>query len=66
MKNYRNKEVILVDCTTGKQVQIGDTITTFRGNKEIAKFFQPPHKFSSSGKVNNYYASVYNCEYKEI
>lgn len=66
MKNYRNKEVILVDTNTGKEVKIGDTITTFRGNKEIAKFFQPPHKSSASGKVNNYYASVYNCKYKEI
>ena len=66
MKNYLNKEVILIDITTGKQVKQGDPIVSFRGNKDTVRFCEPPHKPSASGKVNGYYASVYNLKYVEI
>ena len=66
MTNYRNKEVKLVCSTTGKQLFIGDEITDFRGEKTIVTSMNPPHKSSSSGFVNSYYASVYNTEFVEI
>ncbi len=66
MTNYRNIKVKLVNITTGKEVNIGDEVTCFRGNKAIVKFINPPHKPSSSGYVNNYYSGVYNCKFVEI
>jgi hypothetical protein len=66
MKNYRNKEVIIINADTEKQVNIGDPITSFRGEQTTVKFCEPPHKPSASGKVNGYYAGVYNLKYVEI
>jgi hypothetical protein len=66
MKNYRDREVILVNRTTGKQVKVGDEVTSFRGEKTTVKYMNPPHKSSSSGFVNNYYASVYDCKFVEL
>lgn len=66
MKNYRNKEVKLVCSTTGKQLFMGDEITSFRGEKTVIKSMRPPHKSSSVGFVNNFYASVYNTEFVEL
>jgi hypothetical protein len=66
MKNYRNKEVKLVSNETGKEVKVGDQITTFRGEVETLQNMRPPHKSSSSGYVNNYYATVYDCKFVEI
>lgn len=66
MTNYRNKEVKLVCSTTGKQLFMGDEITDFRGETTVIKSMRPPHKSSSSGFVNSYYASVYNTEWVEI
>lgn len=53
----------LVNADTLEPVNIGDEVTTFRGEKAIVKSITPPHKISSSGKVNNYYASVYNLKF---
>jgi hypothetical protein len=66
MKNYRNKEVKLVSIETGKEVKLGDSITDFRGDIETLQSMKPPHKSSSSGYVNDYYAGVYNCKFVEI
>ena len=66
MTNYRNKEVKLVCSTTGKQLFMGDEITDFRGEKSTVTSMNPPHKESSAGFVNNYYASVYNTEFVEL
>jgi hypothetical protein len=66
MKNYKGNPVKLVDATTGKEVKPGDEITTFRGEVDIYRYAQPPHKESASGKVNDYYASVYNLKFVKI
>ena len=66
MVNYRNKEVKLIDVNTGNEVNIGDKLVDFRGGESEARYFEPPHKASSSGKVNGYYASVYGLKYVEI
>lgn len=66
MRNWRDKKVKLINRTTGEEVKIGDTVTSFRGKKAKVKYMNPPHKSSSSGYVNNYYASVYDCEFVEL
>jgi len=66
MTNYRNKEVQLVNITTGKEVKIGDEVVCFRGTKSVVKYMRPPHKSSSSGYVNDFYAGVYNCKFIEL
>jgi hypothetical protein len=66
MRNWRDKEVKLINRTTGKEVKIGDTVTSFRGEKAKVEYMNPPHKSSSSGFVNNYYASVYDCKFVEL
>ena len=66
MKNYRNKEVKLENVLTGLTVKVGDKVTSFRGEVEVVRFIKPPHKASSSGFVNNFYAGVYNCKFVEI
>ena len=66
MRNYRDKEVKLVNTNTGKEVKIGDTVTDFRGETTTVKHVQPPHKSNASGYVNDYYASVYNCKFVEV
>lgn len=62
----------LINKETGKEVKVGDTVTTFRGEKAVLEGFREPHKSSSSGKVivkfegaewgNEYYPSVIGCE----
>lgn len=66
MKNYRNKEVKLVHIETGVEFKKGDKVTTFRGEEAIIRDLYPPHKSSASGRVNGYYASVYNLKYVEV
>lgn len=63
MKNYNNETVILTD-SKGKEVKIGDILTDFRGDKEVFKYAEPPHKPNASGKVNGYYAGVYDCKFE--
>jgi hypothetical protein len=57
--------VRLVHTPTGKSLTFGDTITDFRGETTTIKSMRPPHKESSVGFVNNFYASVYDCKYVE-
>ena len=66
MKNYKGNPVKLVDATTGAEVKPGDQIITFDGEVHTYRYAQPPHKPSANGKVNNFYASVYNLKFVEI
>jgi|TARA_R100000482_G_C5019991_1_gene99432 hypothetical protein len=66
LKNYRNMPVKLVHTPTGKQLNFGDEVTSFRGETTTISSMRPPHKESSVGFVNNFYASVYDCKYVEI
>lgn len=66
----------LVYKATGKEVKVGDIVTTSRGDKCEVKYFRQPHKPSSSGKVTvqfegsnssmEYYVSVIGAEWIEI
>jgi hypothetical protein len=58
--------VKLVHTPTGKQLNFGDEVTSFRGETTTISSMRPPHKSSSVGFVNNFYASVYDCKYVEI
>lgn len=64
--DYANKEVKLINQTTGEEVRKGDTITTFRGEEQICRYINPPHKSSSVGHVNNFYASVFNLKFVRV
>jgi hypothetical protein len=66
MRNWRDKEVKLINRTTSEEVKIGDIVTDFRGETAKVKYMNPPHKSSSNGFVNNYYASVYDCKFVEL
>lgn len=62
---YDNKRFKLID-KNGNEVNEGDSIVSFRGVSTTVNFVEPPHKPSASGKVNGYYASVYNLKWEEI
>lgn len=69
--NWRNKEVKLVNRLTGEEVRKGDTIYFSKhgnsaGQSATLESIEPPHKPSASGKVNYYYASVFDLEFVEI
>ena len=66
MKNYNGKEVKLVCESTGVEKSIGDEVLSFRGELVTIKSMRPPHKSSSSGYVNNFYAGVYNLKFVEL
>ena len=65
----------LVYKATGKEVKVGDVVTTSKGEKCEVTYFRPPHKPSSSGKVTvqfegsnssmEYYVSVIGAEWIE-
>ena len=65
----------LINKTTGKELQIGDEVETFRGEPVRVTYFRPPHKPGSSGKVSvefigktwtqELFVSVINCEWIE-
>lgn len=65
----------LVYKATGEDVKVGDVVTTSKGKKCEVKYFRPPHKPSSSGKVTvrfedsdfnmEYYVSVIGAEWIE-
>lgn len=65
----------LVYKATGKEVKVGDIATMRDGNQCEVKYFRPPHKSSSSGKVTvkevgcscdmEYYVSVIGAEWIE-
>ncbi len=66
MKNYDGVEVKLVRMDTGVRVNIGDPVVTSRGVKDTVRGIYPPHKPSSSGKVNMYYPSVYGLQFVPV
>ena len=66
----------LVYKETGKEVKVGDVVETSRGEKCEVRYFRPPHKPSSEGKVTvqfgedkfncmEYYVSVIGAEWIE-
>lgn len=63
--DYRGKEVVLVNEKTGIEYTKGDIVTNFRGVLSEITSIEPPHKSSASGKVNNYYASVYGLKFTD-
>lgn len=63
---YDEKKFKLVNKDTGIEVNEGDDIVSFRGEATKVNYAQAPHKPSANGKVNGYYASVYNLEWQEI
>ena len=60
--NYAGIEMVLVDANM-KHVTFGAIIKDFRGNLDEITSFNPPHKASSSGRVNGYYPSVYGLQW---
>lgn len=63
---YDGKQFRLINKDTGGEVNEGDSIVSFRGEATKVNYAQAPHKPSANGKVNGYYASVYNLEWQEI
>ncbi len=66
MRNWNGKEVKLVCDKTGVEKTFGDKVLSFRGELVTIKSMRPPHKSSSSGFVNNFYAGVYNLKFVEV
>lgn len=63
----------LVYSQTGKEVQLGDAVTTSRGDKAIVRDIVKPHKPASTGRVEIeidggnalFYPSVIGAEWIE-
>jgi len=59
----------LVEVKTGREVEVGDLLTDFRGNREdVLMDGQPPANQSSTGRVeiqggNSFYPSVYGLQW---
>ena len=66
MTNYDGVEVKLVCIYTGVEVSMGDAVVCSRGVKDTVRGIYPPHKPSSSGKVNMFYPSVYGLKFVEV
>ena len=51
----------------GNEVQIGDKVTSFRGEEATVKSWSEPHKPSSTGRIyttaGEYFPSVYDCKF---
>lgn len=64
----------LVDEKTGREIQLNETLTDFRGDTAVLTGLEPPHKPSASGKVvvlegdgtRLYYAGVYGLKYIKV
>jgi hypothetical protein len=41
----------LISEKTGREINVGDVLTTFRGERVTLIGMQPPHKLEASGKV---------------
>jgi len=63
----------LVHTDTGKPVEIGETVTDFRGDKATVIGMTQPRHEGSTGRIHvrapegyehGYYPSVFNCEWK--
>lgn len=59
----------LIHKDTGKDVQVGDKVVTFRGKNAVVVEFSKPHKPASSGHVitdlGRHYVGVYGLEWIE-
>ncbi len=53
----------LVDLN-GNPVSLGDTITSFRGEVSVLDSAAVPLHGGSTGRVNNYFPSVFDLEWK--
>lgn len=58
----------LIDESTGKEVNTGDFIISFRGIVTVCTGGKPPHKVSSTGKVwtasgADFYPSVFGLKW---
>jgi len=56
----------LIDKATGQGIRPGDFIQSFRGEIVRADHWQAPHKPGASGKVNGFYASVFDLKWKKV
>jgi hypothetical protein len=63
----------LINEKTGEEIQVGDTLTTFRGERVTLIGVQPPHKPEATGKVvcedrnhrdSVWYANVVGCRFE--
>lgn len=48
---YDNQPWVLVDTETERPVEVGDTVTSFRGDEFVVQSGTAPHKVSSAGRV---------------
>ena len=63
--------MILVNIKTKEPVNMGETLTSFRGEKAILAGGSEPHKPGSTGRVyvkgrmisGEFFPSVFNCEW---
>lgn len=59
----------LISTDTGKEVEIGDIVASFRGELATIKGVIPPHKEGSTGRVETelglHFPSVYNLKWIE-
>jgi hypothetical protein len=60
---YTNEMMMLVNCTTGVPVHVGDTARTFRGEEVIVLGGEPPRNENSTGRVHVEVEGKYHMEY---
>ena len=56
---------MLVD-SGGNPVTRGDTLTDFRGDVAVLDSAEIPRHEASTGRVNNFFPSVFNLEWKVV
>ena len=56
---------MLVD-TDGFSVSRGDSITSFRGEVSVVDSAECPRHTASTGRVNNYFPSVFSLEWRRV
>ena len=50
----------------GVPVEIGEKITCFRGEVSVLDSAEVPRHAGSTGRVNNFFPSVFNLEWRKI
>lgn len=67
---YNGKLWLLIDEVTQVSVKVGDIRESFRGEKAVMQNGTPPHKPSSTGRVQSskgeYFPSVYGCKWIKL
>lgn len=63
----------LIDTTTGDRIEVGQTVTDFRGETATVTGWSAPHKPSSTGRIHvegelsgSFYPSVFSCAFVEL